>query len=77
MEVIFASIFFGMLIATMLILFFVLGRTENPETPKMDDETAKIILQNLKLSASRGERNAIDYVIEILNERIDEYDDGK
>ena len=69
MEVIFASIFFGMLIAVMIIAFLMLGHSDIPDNSEIDAETAKIILQNLSIPLSRGERLAIDYAIESIEIR--------
>lgn len=75
MEVIYASIFFGMVFAAVLILFFVLGRGNVPDDSDMDGDTATIVLQNLQLSLSRGERQAIDYAIDSIRirQKLEEY----
>lgn len=69
MEVIFASIFFGMIFAAVLILFIVLGHSEVPGDNNIDAESSIFILQNLEISLSRGERVAIEYAIDSIRIR--------
>ena len=75
MEVIFASIFFGMIFATVLILFLVLGHSEVPGDNNIDAEASIFILQNLEISLSRGDRVAIEYAIDSIRirQKLEEY----
>ena len=75
MGVIFASIFFGMVLSAILILFFALGRMDVPEEGDIDAVTSIFVLQNLEISLSRGERVAIQYAIDSIRirQKLEEY----
>lgn len=73
-ETVFFSIFIGIILTLVFLMFFMLGHTETGGND-LDAETVVIILQNLEMPLSQGERQAVDYAIESIRirEKLEEY----
>ena len=62
----------GIVITALIFGCAIIGwESEEPQQSKMDAETAIISLQNLQMSLSKSERDAVDFAIRKLQEPVE------